>query len=240
MRQALLVCVATLGMATSANADSLSVNVLNTSYSVTLTPRTFTDGVATQQTRTTTGAAPVSDGFLLTGTYDIQGGMASADLFDVSTWTNAEDAITGTEGTLAGIAAYATTTVTFMPVATTAASIDVTFLLAGDARAYSESSVKLVDLTTSMVVWTLGWEYRDLLAALPLISAPTTMTSQFDDTHLYQLTLFAHTSAREDSQTLTTSVGGLQNVPEPSTLSLLAIGVTCMVKRRWSSRNAPR
>jgi hypothetical protein len=238
MRLWLLLCAATLGIASPAYADPFSINLLSTTHTVTLRSTRWAD-LSQSSTRTTTGSAPVSDALLVEGIIQgdlefVEGGTASADPFEVSTWTQTFGRPIS-DDSLYSIHAYATTALTFMPFASGTALIDVTFLL-GSAGDWTESMVRLVDLTTSSRVWASGWGWRDP-AVFTLRNTTTTLTTEFDASHLYQLTLFAHSNANGDTQKLTTEVTGLEAVPEPSTLLLVGLGAcAAAIKRRRSNR----
>lgn len=226
-----------IGIAAPSTAAPFNINLLSATHTVTLTPQLYEGGTTTQVPRTTTGSAPVSDEFLVTGYLgDVQGGSASADLFEVSTWT-AQNHFRGADGTISQMFASAMTTLTFMPVETGTASIDLAFTLGGYARTYSESMIRLVDLTTLTDVWSVGWAYRYEPGARALSDAPTTLATHLDSSHLYSLTLFGRTDARDDWETLNAMVTGLQavreqGVPEPSTLLLLGVGAATAAFRR--------
>jgi hypothetical protein len=237
MRVELLLCAATLWMAAPSIADAYSINVLDSAHTVALRDWTYYDGALTETTRTTTNTAPVTDEYLVP--YRLggaQGGIAYADIFEVSTWT-LQGKATGDDGSLQQIWAYAKSELTFTPYASGTASIDVTFLLGGYAQIYSESMVRLVDLTTGNEVWAVGWAYRDQPSANALAVAPTSLATQLDASHFYQLALFARTDARDDWESLTVRVTGLEAVPEPSTLLLVGFGVSAVaIKRRRRSK----
>jgi hypothetical protein len=203
-------------------------------HTVTLRDRTYSGGTIVETTRTTADTNPISDSYLVQAVppYSfVEGGRASADLFEISTWT-LQGKFRPVEGSLDQIWAYATTALTFQPFVTGTAPIDLTFLTGGMAF-YSESQVTLTDLTTMTQVWTLGWAYREDLVRRALVAAgTTTLMTTFDASHLYQLTIFGRTDARDDDQQLATRVTGLQSVPEPSTLLLIGIGVGAALVRR--------
>jgi hypothetical protein len=233
----LLVCALTLWIGSVPGANAASINVLDSTYSVTLRWLTQTGEATTPSTRTTTDTAPVSDALMGPGYYyAFDGATSSAEMFEVSTWT-LDDRNLPVDGNLSAFHAYATTTLTFKPIISQTALIDVSFLLGGESKTWSESDVSLVDVTTATTIWTLGWGWRDYLTALTVTDAPTTMATEFDASHVYRLTLFGHTGSRDDSQTLTAKVAGLQAVPEPSTLLLVGIGAgAAAVNRRRRSR----
>ena len=234
MRLRLMLCVAvTLWSAAPASADSFSVNLLSTINTVTLRSISWGD-LSQSTTQTTTNTAPVNQSLLLNTTMSngstfVEGGIGSADLFEVSTWTQTYGRPISPDS-LYSIHAYATTALTFMPIANGTASIDVSFLL-GSPGDWTESMVRLVDLTTATNVWALGWGWRDP-SMVTLKNTTTTLMTQFDATHQYQLTLLAHSNANGDTQKLTTQVTGLQTVPEPSTLLLMGIGAGAGAIRR--------
>jgi hypothetical protein len=153
----------------------------------------------------------------------------------VSTWTS-QGKFRPEDGSLDHIWAYTTTALTFMPLVGGTTPIDITFLTGGMAY-YSESMVRLMDLTTMTQVWAFGWGYKEELARRAMVGSPTTLATTFDAAHVYELTLFGRTDARDDNQTLTTRVSGLQPVPEPSTLLLVGLGVSAAaIKRRRRRR----
>ncbi len=233
MRLVLLVFLCLVLMPSRASADAFSIHVLDTKYSVTLIDQTYNGGVLTQTVHTTTDTAPVSADYLVQAVPPytfMEGGSASADLFEISTSTS-QGKFRPQDGSLDQIWAYATSAVTFAPLASGTASVDVSFLLGGMAF-YSESSVDLIDLTASTNVWTLGWAYRDDPTMRALSAAPTIFATSFDASHIYQLTLFGRTDARDDSQSLTATVNGLQTVPEPSTVLLMGVGAGAAAIRR--------
>jgi hypothetical protein len=233
MRLRLLTCVAMLWMATPASADPFSINLLRSTHTVQLSGSEW-DG--TPLLRTTTDTAPVSDQYFVTNTvregFDFtEGGAVVADLFEVAMQTSTFGRSIGSDS-LSSISAFATTTLTFAPVVSGTALIEMAFLT---DSTWTESMVRLTDLTTSTELWALGWEplFYGWSEGQHLVNTPITIATALDISHVYQLTIFGHTNANGDGQTLTTSVNGLQAVPEPSTLLLLLIGAgASAIKRR--------
>ena len=239
MRLTVLSCAITLWMASPASADPFSISILNTTHTVTLRDRTYYDGGLTETIRTTSSnTAPVSDSYLVQAVapYNfIQGGTASAELFEVSTWTS-QGKLRPENGSLAHMWAYATSELTFTPVSSGTALIDVGFLLGG-MFLYSETTARLVDLTTSTDVWNVGWGYRsDPTIMQTLAATPTSFATSFDSSHSYQLMLYARTDASDDTQSVTARVTGLQAVPEPSTMLLVGLGSSLAALAKHRSR----
>jgi hypothetical protein len=220
-----------LSWASPAPAAPVSIDLLTSTHTVTLEwvsrVGEYPSNLTTRTTQTTTSATPVSDS--LSAFFDT--GTASAGLFEVSSHTNEINlgATDRPDGSILWIAAAATTTLTFAPVASGLASIDLTVFT---IFLFSEAHVTLTDLTTASVLWSIGWERRSgYLAAKAMEATPPVLLTGLDASHVYQLVLFGRTDASDDETRMSVRVNGLEVVPEPSTLLLGVLGASLFARR---------
>jgi hypothetical protein len=233
--------VALLVLTRSANAESIGIQVFNSTYTTTVSSlfQDFESGsyTAVPEERTSTGSAPASDALLFAS---FGHALADAALFSVVADTAAVFKLAGDY--LDRAAASATSVIDFSPVADATGDISVSLAAFGSAQ-HSSGSVRLQDLTTGTVVWDMGWDnvgappvYGVTLPMSPLrFEGPQAVETALLASNLYRLTMFTRTNAQGDSQRVELRTSGLHTVPEPEPLVLLTVGCVAMALRRRHS-----
>ncbi len=175
-----LICCSVLAIVASSSAawaDSFGVNVLNRTFSTTVSTTISRNNgdPALQVSRTTTSTAPVSDALVREG---VVGARAEADYFGVLATTRSEVLPSGDY--LRSALADATTSITFSPVESGFASLLLELTTGTTSSMWSEGTIALRNLTTSEELWTTaGTQSAVDLFGARTPTAPTSSEAPF-------------------------------------------------------------
>lgn len=206
---------------------SFAIAVLDARYSTTVS---YSDQISgASETQMITGSpVPLDSELYYRSSYPI-GGEATADMFSVSTSTQA---IWGSSS------ATAQTTLTFRPLEDGDASL--TFAGLAEHPFHSRGSLSLFNLTAGQDLFSYSWcggsgeKYPCLSGDLlfpwsgNLITSLLQLSPFLLASDTYVLTMRAATFANDDAQTVSLAVSGLQPIapiPEPSTYAMMLVGV---------------
>ena len=245
-----LICCSVLAIVASSSAawaDSFGVNVLNRTFSTTVSNTISRNNgdPALQVTRTRTSTAPVSDALVREG---VVGARAEADYFGVLATTRSEVLPSGDY--LRSALADATTRITFSPVQSGFASLLLELTTGTTSSMWSEGTIALRNLTTSEELWNYGWDsvgsgsiwrphtYGTDLFGSVLFGAPLMVNTAFLASDQYLLTIYARTQAAGDRQFISLDVTGLHSVPEPGSMLLVTASLVGLGVRRWRTRSS--
>jgi len=225
-------------------ATPISVNLLNSSYTLTLSG-TVTDNttgptpVTESATRVLSSLLPVSDSLRLnsaSGTAALAEGTAG--LFSTTTHTNSGNRLADHSFSQADVGA----TFDFAPVSDSTGEIGIDFLGRFQSE-FSSGFISLFDLTVNDNLWDYSWDHFQPTDTLPWVRENGTVTASFfaDSfllaSHTYRLQMFTSTNSNKDEQLITVGVTGLQTVPEPASLTLIvAAAASGVLGRRLQLR----
>ncbi len=243
-----LICCSVLAIVASSSAawaDSFGVNVLNRTFSTTVSTTISRNNgdPALQVSRTTTSTAPVSDALVREG---VVGARAEADHFGVLATTRSEVLPSGDY--LRSALADATTSITFSPVESGFASLLLELTTGTTSSMWSEGTIALRNLTTSEELWNYGvglgrqWIYLAPahLRHRPLRKRPFWRASHgqhgFPRVGPVSLDDLRANSGRRRSPVHLSDVTGLHSVPEPSSMLLVTASLVGLGVRRWRTR----
>ena len=181
--------------------------------------------------RTNTATLPISDEIAF---YTTQEGLpnhttASAGLFQVSDTTGW------------GFAnAEAISQLWFSPLADQTQSINVHISIGSNHGPWTAGEVSLFDLTSNSQLWNYSWSFWspgnipwDDPQSYGTGPANFSIYTDFSTSHTYELIMQVSSNAGDDSQQVQMQLTGLQVVPEPSTVLLLAMsGAALAIYRR--------
>lgn len=236
-----LTVLALLLIAAPAGADSIGITIVETTYSTDLTARVIdlTTNPLNDLTRARTIVAhdPLSDSV---ATSSVHGSSSTAEgraeLF--STWTHtASHALPGdTAAAFAGVAEQIAFTVASDAIGDLGLEVTGPF-------PNTVGSIRLTDLTTSLLLWNYMW--HETTGTIPWASSSSSLVewsvpTAFVADHLYRLEMSTFTSSLQDEQVVGMTVSGLKPVPEPSTLALLLLGGGVLYGRRSTGRRSAR
>jgi len=216
-----------------AAADAIGITVLQSNYSIDLSATLFTLGggvtpppVLAEGARTTTGQSPISDSLTVSTANSVATATASAGLFSTVAHTTSDASARALENPVS----FATVAeqVTFL----TGSSVtgDIGFGLTGPI-VFTRGFFQLNDLTGNGVLWNYAWDTTNGngISTVPGFNVAaqllewSTATSFIAD-HVYRLDMSTFTNSNRDVETIGATVTGLEPVPEPTTLMLLALG----------------
>jgi hypothetical protein len=221
--------------ASDARAESIGITVLDSHYSTdlstgvtTMVPTGFTfDFVETIETMTATSGLPITD--------DLQASArvfarATADAFSVTTSTSALPDLSLNE-TSAFAVAMAETVLRFAPVQDGLATLAIDFVGVTLQSVFSEGLVSLFDVTTNQTLWAYQWDYpfEGNIPFTCCYQAALSIEQPFLASHQYAFTMRVGMDASIDEQSMSIRTSGLYAVPEPSSSSLLLVGVALIV-----------
>jgi hypothetical protein len=244
-------------------ADTLTIDVLNASYTTVVSNQAWINGAGQDITRsrTTVGYSPFRDALNI---IDGVESMAAADLFGVELYTQAfPEGYPDVDGRSQ---ASARSSLQFAPTETGIAPISVELAAQFRGLLYSSTSISLIDMTTDELLWSYGRGVAPESSSPPPFVTPIdysafadtigpcftrcfgedlirtqiatlSMPTLLDATHLYALNVFAYTSADKDNEYFRATVSGVHTVPEPMSIALLASGLVCAAVARRRTRD---
>ena len=228
MRKLPLIVLALLLSAAPATADSLGVTVLSNSYvtNVALNVKKFvgSDIESVVTTHSLSSTSPIVD--------EVHGSAkvfakATADTFSVSSVTSALFDINLDEVS-AFANADASSTLWFAPVQDGVAKLLLTFATGNFESRFTQGLVSLYDATANQTLWTYssdgGVGNVPWTPDFDCCSGTVAISQAFFSSHVYLLTMHAGSDANTDSMRISAGISGLHTVPEPGTLSMLALG----------------
>lgn len=223
VRRIVLVAFAWAVLPSMAMALPLSVRVISAQYTTEVTART----APLVTSRTTTSTSPVDDTLILDGWDEIRGIAGPFSVYARTVFSFAQpDPILATHA-----GASATSVLGFTPLSDATAALEFAFEGYSQAR-WSGGFVRLEDVTTAELLWDYGWTCCTLSGPIwgdrsddYYATAALTVDQLLNSSHAYVLTMHTVVTSDADREGMAIHVSGLDAVPEPSWLPLVATGV---------------
>lgn len=220
-----------------AAASPITVNLLQQTYTTTLTTQ-----VIAPAPYTTTTQALTSDSDAITDTMSLIDGVsatASSGPWAIDLYTQAFPTnFSAEDGT---IQAGATSAIDFTPTVTGIADLSLVFATDYRGLFFTHTAASLRDVTTDTILWGYGWLDTQVTAVtfnewIGVVGGPQVATlslpTLLDASHVYTFSMYAATSADKDHEQFSVTLNGIHAVPEPATLALWIVAAAVSIRRR--------